>query len=69
MTGTANWSDLGTLDPVEKNLAGTRHALKTIAALDCIGDALSSVDQLDDAVSDIAADVEIGIHERGAWKG
>lgn len=69
MTRIANWSDLGTLDAVEKNIARIRNALKTIAGLDGVNDTLALVDQLDNAVADIAADVEIGLHERGARKG
>jgi hypothetical protein len=66
MTRQANWNDLGTIEAIEKKVAGIRVALKAIADLDGVNDALVLVDQLDDAVADIAADVEIGLHERDA---
>ena len=69
MTRQANWNDLGTIEAIEKKLAGIRDALAAISDLDGITDALGLVDQLDDAIADIAADVEIGLHERGAQRG
>ncbi len=64
-TRQGNWSDLGTLEAIEKMIARIRRALKAIADLDGVTDALTLVDQLDDAVADIAADVEMELHE---WK-
>jgi len=69
MTRQANWNDLDTIEAVEKKVAGIRDALKAIADLDGVTDALALVDQLDDAIADIAADVEIELHERGAQRG
>ena len=69
MTRQANWNDLGTVEVIEKKLAAIRDALKAIAELNGVNDAIALVDQLDDAIADIAADVEIGIHERGAQRG
>ncbi len=65
MTRQANWNDLGTIEAIEKKVAGIRDALKPIADLDGVNAALALVDQLDDAIADIAADVEIELHERG----
>jgi len=69
MTRQPNWNDLGTIEAVEKKLAGIRDGLKAIADLGGVTDALEIVDQLDDAIADIAADVEIELHERGARRG
>ena len=68
MSRQANWNDLGTIEAIERKLAGIRDALKAIADLDGVNDALALVDQLDDAVADIAADVEIELHERDAQR-
>ncbi len=69
MTRQANHSDLGTVEAIEKKINGIRNALKAIAELDGVNDALKLVDQLDDAIADIAADVEMELHERGAGRG
>ena len=66
MTRQANWNDLGTIEAIEKKVAGIRDALKAIADLDGVNDALALVDQINGAVADIAADVEIELHERDA---
>ena len=69
MTRQANWNDLGTLEDIEKKVAAIRDVLRAITELDGVKGALELVDQLDDAVQDIAADVEMELHERGAQKG
>ncbi len=69
MTRHADWNDLGTIEVVEKKVAAVREALQAIAEIDGVKDALALVDQLDDAVADIAADVEMELHERRDRKG
>ena len=68
MARQANWKDLGALETVEKRIAAIRGDLQTIAELEGVAGALVHVDQLNDAVADIAANVEMEIHERGARK-
>jgi hypothetical protein len=69
MTWQANQNDLGTLEDVDKKVAAIRDVLRAITELDGVKRALELVDQLDDAVQDIAADVEMELHERGTQKG
>lgn len=68
MARQANWNDLGTLESVDKRIAAIRGDLQTLAELEGVADALVHVDQLSDAVADIAANIEIELHERGARK-
>jgi hypothetical protein len=68
MARQANWKDLGTLEAVEKRIAAIRGDLQTLAELEGVADALVHVDQLSDTIADIAANVEMEIHERGARK-
>jgi hypothetical protein len=65
----ARRGDLGTIEAVEKKVAAIRNAFLEIAEIDGVRDALALVDQLDDAVADIAADVEMELHERRDRKG
>ena len=69
MTRRPNWNDLGTLEAVDKKLAEIRSSPRAVAELDGVNDALAIVDQLDEAITDIAADVEMELHERDAQKG
>ncbi|MFH1866349.1 MAG: hypothetical protein ABIK85_10745 [Candidatus Eisenbacteria bacterium] len=69
MTRQANWNDIGTLEAIEKKVSGIREALNALAELDGVNDVLALVDQLDEVVADIAADVEMELHERGIQKG
>lgn len=69
MTRQPNRSDLRTLEAVDKKLAVIRNALKTVTELDGINDALAIADQLEEAITDIAADVEMELHDRNAQKG
>ena len=68
MARLANRKDLGTLEAVDKRIAAIRGDLQTLAELEGVADALVHVDQLSDAVADIAANVEMELHERGARK-
>ena len=69
MTRQPNRSDLRTMEAVEKKVAAIRNALKAVTELHGVNDALAIVDQLDEAITDIAADVEMELHERDAQKG
>ena len=69
MTRQPNRNDLGTLEAIEKKVAVIRNALKAVSELDGMNDALAIVGQLDEAITDIAADVEMELHERDARKG
>ncbi|MBN1461969.1 MAG: hypothetical protein JXA57_20760 [Armatimonadetes bacterium] len=66
MTRQANWNDLEALEAIDKKVAEIREALRAVAALDGVAGALALVDRLEEAVTDIAADVELALHERGA---
>jgi hypothetical protein len=68
MARQANWKDLSALETVDKRIAAIRGDLQTIAELEGVADVLVHVDQLNDAVADIAANVEMELHERGARK-
>jgi len=68
MARQANRKDLSALETVDKGIAAIRGDLQTIAELEGVADVLVHVDQLNDAVADIAANVEMELHERGAQK-
>ena len=69
MTRQPIWNDLRAMEAIEKKLAAIRDTLKAIAKLHGVNDALAIVDQLDEAITDIAADVEMELHECDAQKG
>jgi len=69
MTRQANRSDLSTLEDVDKKLGDIRRSLQAVADLDGVKFALKVVDQLDELVGDIAAAVEMELHERDEQKG
>ena len=69
MARQAGWNDLDALEAIEKRVSGIRGALSAVAELDGVKDALALVDQLEEVVADIAADVEMELHERGTQKG
>ena len=68
MTRKANRGDLRTLEDVDKKLDEIRGALLTVTDLDGVKFALKVVDQLNELVGDIAASVEMELHEREAKK-
>ena len=63
MSKRPNWNDLGTIEAVLKQVAAILEGLKAIAHLDGVAGAVELLGQLEDAVSDIAADVEIELNE------
>ena len=69
MTRQPNWNNLRTIEAVEKKVALLRDALGTMTELDGVKDALAIVDLLDEAITDIAADIEMELHECNAQKG
>ena len=69
MIRQANRSDLSTLEAVDRKLGDIRRSLQAVTDLDGVKFALKVVDQLDEIVGDIAAAVEMELHERGAQKG
>ena len=69
MTHQSKRNDLKALDALEKKVAAIRNALKAVAKLDGVTNALAIVDQLDEAITDIAADIEMELHECNAQKG
>lgn len=69
MTRQSDRNDLRTMEAIEKKVAVIRNSLKAVTELDGVNDALAIVDKLDEAITDIAADIEIEIHERDAQKG
>jgi len=62
-------NDLDALEAIDKRVSGIREALNAVAELDGVKDAVALVDQLEEVVADIAADVEMELHERGTRKG
>jgi hypothetical protein len=69
MTQQASSNDLRTIEAVDKKLDQIRQSLLTVADLDGVKFALQVVDQLADLVGDIAASVEMELHERDAQRG
>ena len=69
MTHQSKRNDLKTLEAIEKKVAAIRSSLRAVAELDGVNDALAIVDQLDEAITDIAADIEMELHECNAQKG
>lgn len=69
MTRQANGIELKTIEAIERHLAGIRNQMKAMAECDGVKDAIALVDQLEEAVADIAADIEMELHERRDPKG
>lgn len=69
MTRQPNSNDLRTIEAVDKKIDQVRQSLLTVADLDGVKFALKVVDQLDELVGDIAAAVEMELHERDDQKG
>ncbi len=66
MTRQADWNDLDALEAIDKKVAKIREALNAVAEIDGVTGALALLDRLEEAVTDIAADIELELHEHGA---
>jgi len=66
MIRQASWNDIDALEAIDKKVAKIREALNAVADLDGVSDALALADQLGEVVADIAANIELELHERRA---
>jgi len=64
MNRQADRTDLTRLEVVDNKLAEIRISLRALTHLDGVTNALAILDQLDEAISDIGASIEMKLHEQ-----
>jgi len=65
MTRQVSSSDLHALEAIDGKVTTIREAINALAEIDGMTGVLALVNRLEEAVTDIAADIELKLHERG----